>query len=152
MKSLSETDRAWLVVLWGRLWERHTSRARANMSGHLLENVYYLPKDKERITGEEWSRVQALIAEHELPVSLGNSGFCFGLAIYIYDHSTPPDAPAFLSGVAGSHLPLYEYPRDRDGFEPGWQAFSPIAKTSRNAELLAFYEMAAIREKNDYAY
>lgn len=144
-KPLTEVDRAFLKATEERLWVRRESYHRVD--GH---RVRY---DPQQVTiGEgDWGRIRKLIEDHDLPVSLSNASFCFGICLNIYDHATPPDSPRNICSVSGEHLPGYD-DKKRNDFEYGWAAFEPIAKRARNAELLDFYEMPPIEEKSRYAY
>lgn len=150
-RPLSKTDRAWLKQLEARLWNTSVATMRANMSGHTWQQQYSTA-NKVRLKKDEWKRVKKLISDHELIVGLGSANFCFGLALSIFDHTTPPNKPEFLTSVSGEHLPGYRYPRDRGGFEIGWKHFAPLAQDTRNLEFRDFYKMEPIHEKSHYDY
>lgn len=143
---LPASDRAWLRALEERLWETHTTTHPCSHG-----RKYSTERTGSKITPEEWKIIRVLIERHELPTSLSSAAFCFGLALSIWNHATPPEHPEYLVGVSGMHLPDYG-PDDCDGFDIGWKHFAPVATTRRNAELLVFYGMEPIKEKSHYDY
>lgn len=146
----TQAERAWLSALDDEIWEAREGTWRPNMSGGELRRKYRV--EKRKMTKVEWDTVRGIVARRDLPVSLHNADMGFGIGMMIYGHSPfPGGEPEILFGMTGQHLP--EFTREhRCGFNLGWDAFSPLATTARNAELLDYYGMEPIRDKGFYDY
>lgn len=106
------------------------------------------------LSTDEWTEVQRLVVEADLPCTLKSTGFGFSFALEIFQHSDAlPDTRTKLEPVLVIERSQFPFPR-----EPGAgmcraldEAFA-FVRRPRNVEMLQFYKMRVPDNPNDYTY
>ncbi|MDQ7814978.1 MAG: hypothetical protein RDU25_04210 [Patescibacteria group bacterium] len=148
---LSAKDLVWLEMLSAKIWQRHQTVQRANLSGHTMRKDYCT--EKRSLTRQEFKRLERLIRAHELPCTPGSGVFGFGLSLTIFAHSASPGVkPDALIRITGKQLPLMLFPDTQSDEGKVWEIFSSFTHTARNRELLSLYGFEPPREREYYEY
>ena len=141
--SFTLKDHKWLKSLGNKIW----SKTGPDNFG------YYQYWEKMELTKHEWKKVKALIHGYNLPVEL-HSGALGNLSIFIFANSDAPAInPESICAIGQDNIPDFSKYKGYEKRHPcAWKIFSPITHSKRNKELLKFYRLKPLVERNYYEY
>lgn len=152
-----EADLNFLKKLDARLWVVHNEGERGSSRGI---GQYYLEKDKELLTVDDWRKIKKLIQRHSLICVPGAGPFGFGRSLALYKQ--PPDAP--YPGTEKAFKPEYLLSFSNKHMEPvlgsksdyneWWKEMESLVYNDQNKALVKAHmpKSHQLQDKSYYEY